>query len=295
MTPSAHVVAQAKVNLLLHVLAREAGGYHAIETVFLRLELGDDVRVRIGRGRSIDCGGPSMPSEGLGSPETNLAYRAAAAYAEATGWPSGFAIEIEKRIPAGGGLGGGSADAGAVLRALDALSPRPLGKHLIELATPLGADVPFMATEHAMAVGWGRGERLLAVPALSSRPVLLVVPPFAIATRDAYGWLADARNDSAPHAAVLDLAQLSSWDAIAALATNDFHRIVAERQPVVAELADELRAAGAAIAMLSGSGATVFGLFDHAEPPSAAAVVRNSGCTAIATRTSERVAAVALD
>lgn len=294
MTRTARVVAQAKVNLLLRVLGREVSGYHAIETVLLRLELGDEVRVRIGQGRSIDCRGPGMPSEGLGAPESNLAYRAAVAYAEATQWPSGFAIEIEKRIPVGGGLGGGSADAGAVLRALDALSPRPLGTHLIELATPLGADVPFMTTEHAMALGWGRGERLLALPPLASRPVMLAIPPFAIGTGDAYGWLADSREGHVPRAAILDLAQLGSWNGIARLAMNDFHPVVAARQPVVAELADELRAAGAAIAMLSGSGSTVFGIFDETEPPAAASLVRSTGHVVVATRTSERVATVAL-
>jgi len=295
MSRSARVVAQAKVNLLLRVLGREASGYHAIETVFLRLELDDGVRVRIERGRSIDCRGASMPAEGLGAPESNLAYRAAVAYAEATGWPSGFSIEIEKRIPVGGGLGGGSADAGAVLRLLDAMSPRPLGKNLLALAAPLGADVPFMATEHAMALGWGRGERLLALPSLPSRPVMLAVPPFSVPTGDAYGWLAESRDGYVPSAAILDLAQLGSWDGIGQLATNDFHSVVAARQPVVAELADALRAAGAGIAMLSGSGSTVFGLFDEADPPPTASLVRSTGHAVIATRTSERVAAVVLD
>jgi len=135
MTSSARVVAQAKVNLVLRVLAREAGGYHSIETVFLRLDLGDDVEVRIAAsGRSLTCTGPAMPEAGLGPVEKNLAYRAAALYQEASGWPAGFAIEIGKRIPVGAGLGGGSADAGAVLRCLDALAPRPLGRHLVEIA-----------------------------------------------------------------------------------------------------------------------------------------------------------------
>lgn len=295
MIRSARVVAQAKVNLLLRVLAREASGYHAIETVFLRLELGDDVRVRIESGRSIDCRGASLPTEGLGAAESNLAYRAAVAYAEATGWPSGFAIEIDKRIPVGGGLGGGSADAGAVLRVLDTMSPRPLGKRLLELATPLGADVPFMATEHAMALGWGRGERLLALPPLASRSVMLAIPPFAIPTRDAYGWLAESRDGYVPRAAMLDLAQLGSWNGITQLAANDFQSVVAARQPAIAELADELRAAGATIALLSGSGSTVFGVFDADDTPAAASLVRSTGQSVIATRTSERVAAVVLD
>ena len=117
MSPCARVAAQAKVNLLLRVLAREQSGYHSIETVFLRIGLTDDVVVRADddvHGRSIDCAGEAMPESGLGAPDENLAYRAAIAYASATGWPAGFAIEIVKRIPVGAGLGGGVV-AGSVL------------------------------------------------------------------------------------------------------------------------------------------------------------------------------------
>src|SRR5256885_2106484 len=83
-----------------------------------------------------------------------------------TGWPDTFAIEITKRIPVGGGLGGGSADAGAVLRALDVLAPHPLGPRLPALAAELGADVPFMTLDAPFALGWSRGERLFVLPTL---------------------------------------------------------------------------------------------------------------------------------
>src|SRR5206468_11383585 len=131
-TRSARVIGDAKVIVLLRLLARETRRYHSIETLFLRLDLRDEVLVRLSAGRSLQCAGPAMPAPGLGPTERNLAYRAAVAYSEATGWPAGFAIEIDKRIPIGAGLGGGSADAGAVLRGLDALSPNPLGARLIE-------------------------------------------------------------------------------------------------------------------------------------------------------------------
>ncbi|HEX3865629.1 MAG TPA: 4-(cytidine 5'-diphospho)-2-C-methyl-D-erythritol kinase, partial [Gemmatimonadaceae bacterium] len=273
MSTAARVLAQAKVNLLLHVLDREASGYHGIETVFLRLELGDDVCVRITPGKSLDCTGPAVPPDGLGPARRNLAFRAASAYADATGWPNGFAIEVTKRIPVGGGLGGGSADAGAVLRALDALSPHPLGQRLVSLATMLGADVPFMTIESAMAAAWGRGERLLPVRPLESRSALLIVPRDPISTADAYAWLTGDRGTYTPAANVLSLDALGEWSRIAALARNDFERVVARRRPEIAELVDELRAAGADIAMLSGSGSTVFGIF--AEPPDAARVTHS--------------------
>src|SRR5574338_1226532 len=159
----ARTVAQAKVNLVLRVLAREASGYHQLETLFCRLELADDVVVRTNvTGRSLECAGEAMPRAGLGPGEQNLAWRAASAYAEATGWPNAWAVEITKRIPVGGGLGGGSADAGAVLRCLNALAPAPVSEAaLIALASGLGSDVPFLTIDAPLALGWGRGERLL--------------------------------------------------------------------------------------------------------------------------------------
>jgi 4-diphosphocytidyl-2-C-methyl-D-erythritol kinase len=283
----ARVSAQAKINLILRVLAREASGYHSIETLFLRLDLADHVVVRITSGRALDCKGSVIASAGLGPTEQNLAYRAAVAYTDAVGWPSGFAIEIEKRIPVGAGLGGGSADAGAVLRALDALSPTPLGSRLIELAAPLGADVPFMTLESPMSLGWGRGERLFPVHALDRRPVLLAMPDFGVSTADAYGWLSADRGSYAPAAEVIAPDAVATWETIAAIATNDFESVVARRHPVIAELVDELTSMNAVLAMLSGSGSSVFGVFD--EPVDPAALTRSTGFTTLPTHTSERV------
>lgn len=296
MTVSARVLAQAKVNLLLHVLAREASGYHSIETVFLRLDWGDDVRVRVSgasSGRTLDCAGAAMPAGGLGPVEKNLAYRAAVAYSDATGWPAGFAIEIDKRIPVGGGLGGGSADAGAVLRALDALSPNPLGPRLAELASALGADVPFLSIDSPMALAWSRGERLLPLHPLESRPVVVLAPGISVGTSDAYGWLAAARGPYAPEARVIAPEMLATWEAVAGVASNDFERVVAARHPEIAEMVDSLAAHGATIAMMSGSGSAVFGVFDS--PPDTAAIARSIAAMTgplHVTRTADRVVRV---
>ena len=287
MTLSARVAAQAKINVLLRVLAREASGYHSIETVFLRLDLGDDVRVRIADGFSIDCSGTAIPPPGLGPVEKNLAYRAAMAYTDATGWPRGFAIEIVKRIPVGAGLGGGSADAGAVLRALDAMAPSPLGARLIELAAPLGADVAFMTIESPMAVAWGRGERLLPIRTLDPRPTLVLIPDFAIATADAYAWLAADRGSYVAPAAVIPLDSLATWESLAAVATNEFQPVIERRYPVIAELVSELDARDAVVSMLSGSGSAVFGIF--ADASDVKGIAPKTGATTIVTRTSDRV------
>jgi 4-diphosphocytidyl-2-C-methyl-D-erythritol kinase len=287
----ARLVAQAKVNLLLRVLAREASGYHSIESIFLRLELGDDVTVRVThRGRAIDCTGPAMPGEGLGPPERNLAWRAATTYADATGWPASFAIEIEKHIPVGGGLGGGSADAGAVLRALDALSPRPLGTQLVELAAALGADVPFLTLDSPMALAWSRGERMMPLHAPSSRPVALVLPGFGVRTSDAYGWLAEDRGTFQPGVGVLRPTDVATWDGLATIAANDLEPVVSARHPEISRNVDALHSAGASIARMSGSGSASFGVF--ASEPDVAELARATGTRVVATRTAERVVRV---
>lgn len=291
MTGTARVVAQAKVNLVLRVLAREASGYHSIETVFLRLDLGDVVQVRAtASGRTVECAGPSMPVAGVGPAEKNLAYRAAVAYQEATGWPAGFDIEVDKRVPVGAGLGGGSADAGAVLRCLDALAPKPLGRHLLEIAAPLGSDVPFMTLESPMALGWSRGERLHPVRPLERRLVAVLKPSFSIATADAYGWLAADRGAYAPSGNVIDPDDLATWEAVSSIASNDFQRVVGGRHSALLEMVDDLASRGALVSMLAGSGSAVFGVFSQA--PDAAAIARDNDCDVLMTRTSDRVVRV---
>jgi 4-diphosphocytidyl-2-C-methyl-D-erythritol kinase len=256
------VAAQAKVNLRLRILAREASGYHQIETLFLRLTLADTVRVRRARSRSLETSG-NVDAAAIGPTEKNLAWRAAVAYGAAASMHDGFAIELEKSIPIGGGLGGGSADAGAVLRALDAMAESPLGEsRLLEIAATLGADVPFLTSEHVYALAWGRGERMLALHPPPAREVLLLIPPFSVNTADAYGWLADARRAAdvreGREPLTLDPASLSHWETIQQLATNDFQPVVAGRHPEIADIIAGLTSVECAVAMMSGSGSTVF-------------------------------------
>ncbi|HUF30029.1 MAG TPA: 4-(cytidine 5'-diphospho)-2-C-methyl-D-erythritol kinase [Gemmatimonadaceae bacterium] len=256
------VLAQAKVNLYLRILAREASGYHQIETIFLRLALADEVVVRTGvPGRTLDCRGADV-----GPMERNLAWRAAMAFRDAGG-PDTFAIEIEKKIPVGSGLGGGSADAAAVMRALNVLSDRPLpDDQLLALAATLGADVPFLASPAVMALAWGQGERMLALDPPPSRPVVLLVPSFGISTADAYAWFDTHRAIPAPAPRLWQAGHFSGWPKLAALAHNDFEDVVAARHSEVGELVRVLRALGASPAIMSGSGSSVFGVFDDSKP-----------------------------
>jgi len=291
--PAARLAAQAKVNLVLRVGPRNPDGYHELVTVFARVDLADDVVVRTRRsGVTVHVVRDGAPDETVGPPERNLALRAARAYMEEARWPTGCAVDIEKRIPVGAGLGGGSADAGTVLRALDSLSPAPLGhERLTRIAATLGADVPFFVLDAPLALGTGRGDVLEVLPALPSRWLALVQPRFSVSTADAYQWL----DDDAMRAPITrrDADRLRDasrhWETLAAVATNDLQHAVAARHPVIESFCDELRRAGAALAMMSGSGSAVFGLF--ADEPDVAAIERACNAPVIATRVPARVVA----
>lgn len=297
MTREARVEAPAKINAFLHVGAREASGFHEILTLFVRLDLSDSLVVRTGgSSHSLDCGGEQMPAGGLGPIEKNLAYRAAAAFSDRAGWPNGFSIELTKRIPAGGGLGGGSSDAAAVLKALNAMCPNPISEAaLMELGATLGSDVPFFVSGHPCALGTGRGEKLMPVDPLPERGVLLVIPPFGISTADAYQWLDEDRPKPPawPDVSSIPRAALGSWEMLeqSKIAGNDFEPVVEQRHPVLRQLREGLTdiADGKTISHLSGSGSTVFALL----PPTAHFLeLRGEGFKHVWTHTSHRVVQV---
>jgi 4-diphosphocytidyl-2-C-methyl-D-erythritol kinase len=298
--PAARVAAQGKINLALRILARETSGFHDLETLFCRIALADDVIVRVGDStdRALSVTGEAVPAEGFGAPEANLAWRVAAAYADFDNWPRGFAIEIDKVIPVGGGLGGGSADAAAVLRALNALNPRPLPPaELLTIAGTLGADVAFLTSEATLALAWGRGDRMLALPALPVRDVALVLPPHPVNTAEAYQWLAASRSAQTgqPHPAVLHpLASVTTWEGVSRLSTNDFEPVVFAKRPELAKVYEKLASVeGVALARMSGSGSTLFALFE--DELQLRAVTQATGCRALATTTLESVPLVGVD
>ena len=290
--PAARIQAQAKVNLYLRVLTREESGYHSIETIFHRIELADEIALHVEEDevRTIDVRGADV-----GPAESNLAWRAVVAYQQKAGWPRGFTIELDKRIPVGGGLGGGSADAAAVLRILDSLARNPLGERkLLAIAASLGADVPFLVSCAVMALAWGRGERLLGLSPLPQRDVLLVTPDFQVATPDAYDWIdADraAHTDRSRHDALelllLTEEMLASWPSVARLSHNDFIDSVARRHPELHALLDAFKEAGSFLCSMSGAGSTVFGVYDTL--PDATALHAFGDATTNPTRTAAKV------
>ncbi len=253
---SVRVAAPAKVNFFLRVLAKEKSGYHQIETLYSAVDFCDEIVLqRTERGVSVELVGLSV-----GHDEENLAYRAAEALLDAAGFTGGVHVSLTKNIPIGAGLGGGSSDAGATLRGLNALLGEPFSPDaLLQIAGRLGADVPFFASGAGAALAWGRGERLLPIPGASGFSVLLALPSLHIDTGEAYQNLS-VRERIEP--ATLPFDVLGRPEMLAELAVNDFETSVFRRHPELGRLREALHEAGALMARLSGSGAALFGLFD---------------------------------
>ncbi len=249
----------AKVNLFLRVLAREESGYHNIETLFCRVGLADTLAVeRTDAGISLEVEGADV-----GAVEQNLAWRAAEVVLNATGRRFGVAMQLTKRIPAGAGLGGGSSDAAAALLALNALAHQAVPRaELFNMAHRLGADVPFFLSEAPLALAWGRGQRMLRLPALLSMPVLLVVPTTPVPTAEAYAWVDEVRSrDGGRGAVALDLDVLGNWSDVARLAGNDFESVVFGRMPEVRAAFEALAHTAPLLCRMTGSGSTLFAVY----------------------------------
>lgn len=241
--------AQAKVNLGLNVVARRPDGYHELDGVMVRLALHDTVTL------TPRPGGIALTVRGaeLAADVSNLAYRAAEAYLTAAGETRGVQLELVKRIPVAAGLGGGSSDAAAVLRGLGRLYPARVD--IVSLAATLGADVPFFAADLPAARAQGIGERLtpLTIPTLW---LVLINPGVMVSAKEAYTRL----QATAP---ALDVAALLSslGDPEAEPCyQNSLQPGVVACYPPIAEALAALRSAGLRGVLMSGSGATCFGL-----------------------------------
>ncbi len=251
-----HISAPAKINLFLRVLAREISGYHQIETLFAAVDFCDEIRVeRAEKGVSLDVVGADV-----GPVEENLAYRAVLRFREATSANVGLHMRLTKNIPAGAGLGGGSSDAGAALRALNMLFDNPVSEsELLRCAADLGSDVPFFASGVGRALAWGRGEQLLPLPTDEDVTVLLALPRLKVSTADAFQELEpDVRAAPSAH----DLAAFEQSERLAEVCVNDFESSVFARHPELGALRGSMEDEGALTARLSGTGAALFALFD---------------------------------
>ena len=262
MTDQVTISARAKVNLILRVLAREADGYHGIETLFCRIDLADELTaVRSPAGVELVVEGADT-----GPPEDNLAVRAARLVLAATGQRFGVQLSLVKRIPVAAGLGGGSADAAAALSAVNGLAGNVIpGHELLQFAARLGADVPFCLSGAALALGWGHGDRLMALSPLPAAPALLVCPQVEVSTAQAYRWVDEQRAGAGQRRAILlDREGLGSWSSVARMAGNDFETPVFGKHPEVRSAFEALVGTGPLLCRMSGSGAALFAVYRSA-------------------------------
>ena len=259
MSDAVRVLAHAKVNLFLRILARESSGFHQIETAFALLELADELVVRrTDSGVTLEAEGPD-----LGPSDENLAVRAARMVLDATGNRFGVAIKLTKRIPVRAGLGGGSSDGAAALHAVNALAGNAVPRHeLLHFAAKLGADVAFFASGAPLAVAWGHGERLFRITPPAASPVLVAVPSVQVATPDAYRWWDEQNASPAARGPVaLDAEAFAMWGSIGRLGGNDFEGPVFGHHPELRSLYERLAGTGPVWVRLCGSGSAVAAVY----------------------------------
>jgi 4-diphosphocytidyl-2-C-methyl-D-erythritol kinase len=285
--PSVRAVlrAPAKINLGLRIIGTRPDGYHLLESLFVPIGLEDDLSIEVAPvagASAVDLAlkdAPGSAGVALGeipTDERNLAVRAAQRFIDQAGLRLRVSIELIKRIPAGAGLGGGSSDAGAVLRGLSQLHPDALSKdRLAALALSLGADVPFFLDPGPALVS-GIGEKIAPVSPLPPLAVILANPGESVATAqvyEIYDALASALTPAEPGSTMRAISGLRSAqgrgdqglrEALGLLLENDLEPAAVRLCPPVGRVRRRLEASGALAVGMSGSGATLYGVFSSA-------------------------------
>lgn len=247
------LLAFAKINLDLRVLGLRDDGYHEVRTVLQTIDWADEIQIE-------PADRFEFVEHGVAAGDENLVVKAVRAFEQMTGEPVHARIELFKNIPAGAGLGGGSADAAVTVLGLQRLYGKQIPQpELLGALGRLGSDVPFFSVG-GLAVGTGRGDDLAAMDDETDYALVVVVPEFAIATREAYSWLTVSGKSN----------NISRFAAPSAPGSgpgpgNDFESVVFPRHPLLSEIRNEILRAGALRAALSGTGSAVFGIFGSGE------------------------------
>ncbi len=252
--------APAKINLFLHVIGRRCDGYHDLETWMQKLQLYDTLSLEIlPEDRKIEffCSDPNVPADG-----SNLAVRAAGVFFAASRKGAGYGVRIylEKKIPIAAGLGGGSSDAGTVLRGLNTIFEQEFREQdLIEIARPLGADVPFFAVGHDAVVARGIGDIMYPVHSIDDCSFVLVNPDIYVSTAWVFQNLTLTRRTK--NSKLSCFQKHKTVSPLLAEMHNDLEQVTCARHPEIERIKSSLLAAGASRVLMSGSGPTVFGIF----------------------------------
>jgi 4-diphosphocytidyl-2-C-methyl-D-erythritol kinase len=263
----ARLQAPAKINLVLEVLNKRPDGFHNIRTIFQTISLADILDIEFTPGRvtriHLDCG-IDIPA--------NLVVRAAEAVLDASNASGLVTFRLAKKIPLGGGLGGGSTDAAAVLLALPVLTGRALPMaRVLDIAADLGSDVPFFLSGGA-ALGLGRGIEFYPIADPPIRHALVVFPGVHVSTAEAYSALGRSLTSTGMSPKIntsqsfaLALGGDEPAEGWAGFCSNDFESVVFRRHPQLGAIKNKLKKAGARPALMTGSGAAIFGVFETVE------------------------------
>ena len=250
------VESHTKINLGLKVLNQRPDSYHNIETVFIEIDFGDKLTIKkLESGCKISSNADWMPLD-----STNLCYKAYKHMSEFADKDFGVSIYLEKRVPAGSGLGGGSANAAETIKSLNSIYDLKMSQNDLEqVASKIGSDVPFFIRGKKQ-VGEGTGTKLTPIDFPMNKKILLVIPEFLIDTGWAYSQIKNklkSKNNSTK------FADLKRRDFLSfKFFENDFEKIVIPAYPEIGSIKNKLLDSGAKFASLSGSGSTVFGIFD---------------------------------
>lgn len=252
----ARVGAPAKINLDLRVLGRRPDGYHELRTVFQTISLADRLELAFEPGRAT-----GIALRGNVEIADNLALKAARLCLDEMRRTGRLEMSLEKRIPMGAGLGGGSSDAAAVLLALPVLAGGAIApERLTALARELGSDVPFFLLG-GRAAGIGRGTELFPLPDSPGRPGVLIAPPVHVSTAAAYRALDRGELTTELSQNNIDSFQAYVWNPVGGVGVNDFEEVVFREHPSLAVFKRKLVKLGAGPALMSGSGSAVYGIF----------------------------------
>jgi 4-diphosphocytidyl-2-C-methyl-D-erythritol kinase len=250
------VFAPAKINLCLHVTGRREDGYHDLATLMQRVDIQDRLEITVSSGAEITA---CCPQLNLPPGVENIAVRAARLFLSYIKEECSVAVRIDKKIPAAAGMGGGSSNAASVLLALnDMLGVNLSQSELISIGVKIGADVPFFLYDQSAAWATGVGERLQPWPGLPPTAFVLVNPGIEVST--AWVFKTFGLTCSRPIAKIPRFPVRTSG--LVRLLHNDLEIVTCQRHPVITAIKERLLAGGAAGALMSGSGPTVFGVFD---------------------------------
>ena len=254
----------AKINLGLFILGKRPDGYHDLETLFQMVSLYDTVELESLDGKiELVCDDPRVPAG-----ESNLMIQAARLLQEAVPEKTGLGCRmvLKKKIPMGAGLGGGSGNAAGVLMGLNRLWDLKLkSAELFKIAARLGSDIPFFLSAPS-ALGEGRGERLTVLPPPKKFHVILVYPRVPMATSEVYKALSFNLTKTSNNIKILrEFFSQSNIISLGAHLHNDLEPVVIKRLPVVESIKGKLRSLSAAGTLVSGSGSTVFGIFEDSK------------------------------